>query len=350
MLSNVKIVVNNPYTAQASIQEITSSKDFNPLQDISGGPIYGIEPTVSFDGQLIIYQNWEANGNNGSLFYVTRSDGQVSARGWSRPKSISQMYLDPALKTRYPFAKYGLRNSSGSILSGNVLGAYPWMSLDGSDLFWSYTNHDDGARRAGSVVAGSSTKGLIRLIDGGPNNSRRGCYPANNSKYGESRSCSSSNIQSRRLFMSSIGRTPGMWSPFEFLDYKALPISDKLFTYPLYDSDSGRYTEVSLEETIVGNYDLYIEMSEGVTSNGDYDKTLTPDVSGKYFVPRLNSGAHFAEETFSDCNDRICPQNDFQNPKVPLFSGKALYFDTNGALNVNPTSATGVGLLLSFAY
>ncbi|MCB0362970.1 MAG: hypothetical protein KDD35_09610, partial [Bdellovibrionales bacterium] len=221
----------------------------------------------------------------------------------------------------------------------------PWMSLDGTDIIWSFTVHDDGARRAGTSVAGSSTQGLIRLIDGGPNNSRRGCIQGNNPNFQEMRSCSSSNVRSHRLFMASIGRSPGMWSPFEFTENRVLPITDKLYTYPIYDATSARYAEVSLEESVVGNYDLYLEMSEGVTQAGDYDKSVTPDVSGHFFVPQLNAGARFAEETFSDCNDRICPQNNFQDPSVPLFSGKTIYFNSDGAINVNANSSTGFQML-----
>lgn len=344
-LTDLTIVVKNPYSESANIHRMITNRRFDELRDVTGRPILALEPTAVFDGRLLVYQNWEDNANRGLLYYTTRQEGPTLQMGWSAPKSITEMTKDPELHRRYPFARYPLRDSRGNEFRNSIPGAYPWISLDGTDLFFDYTAHDDGARRAGAVIAGSSTKGLVRLIDGGPNNSRRGCMGENNSLHGEKRPCNTANLVSHRLFMSSLGRTPGMWSPMEFTERKVLPFTDKLYTYPMFASNSSRYFEVSLEESVVGNYDLYLEMSEGLNQSGDYDIGVTPDVSGKFFVPQLNAGVKYAEELFADCTNRICPQNDFQNPAVPLFSGKALYFKGGGLITVNSTSATGFELL-----
>ncbi|MBK9038300.1 MAG: hypothetical protein IPL83_03905 [Bdellovibrionales bacterium] len=142
-----------------------------------------------------------------------------------------------------------------------------------------------------------------------------------------------------------------------YLTYKAFIISQndpqKSGNYRLGLTDltivvKNPYSESASIHRMMTNrrfYDLYLEMSEGLNQGGDYDLGVTPDVSGKFFVPNLNSGVKYAEEHFSDCTNRICPQNDFQNPSVPLFSGKAIYFKGDGLITINNPSVTGFELL-----
>ena len=348
--SKVDIIVKNPMSSNAEILSMKTNGKFETVSIGGISPHYSMDPSVTVDGRLMIYFNLAANGTSGipaRLYYTTRAQGSSYVTGWSAPKPVSEMYRDPELGKRYPFARYPLRDSEGNIFSGPLIGSYTWISPDGTDLFWDFMLHDNNSRHAGVVAAGASTKGLVRLVDGGPNNSRRGCVHANNASLGETIPCTSAITGSFRLFMSSLGRTPGMWSPMEYTDNKVLPLTDKLFTYPMFTSNSNRYFEVSFEETMAGNYEVYLEMSEGVTKDGEYLLNVTPDVSGNFFVPRLNNNVHFAEEVFEKCNDRVCLENNFESlsPSVPLFSGKPLYFDGAGAITINPTSATGVQML-----
>jgi cytochrome c peroxidase len=331
------IVVRNPYSEQAEIQSIRSTARFQPLTDVSGTPLYGIEPTLTFDSKLLVFQNMSGSAT-GHLYYAYNQTAG-GARGWTTPRQVTRMIDELELRKRYPMARYRMRDARGSAYD-TLRGAYPWISLDGTDLFFTATANDDRARRAGQSAVGASTKGLIRLLDGGLNINRRGKIRTN---------------------INSLGRTPGRWSPLEFADSKVLPLTDKTFTYMLFSSANSQYFESSFEETMVGNYDLYLDMTEGLTRGGDYDTSVTQDASGHFHPGRLNSSAMFTEAAYAGwrspagctpnpslppskdpcktCTDSYCPLKDPRDSLSNLFSGQPIYFRGDGAVTV-PAAST----------
>ncbi|MBK8014466.1 MAG: hypothetical protein IPK13_24340 [Deltaproteobacteria bacterium] len=316
------IVVRDPHSPNAAVERVRLVEPFAVMTDQRGQPIVGIEPTVTFDGRLLIYQRFDGvAGEHGSLYYTRHDATDAPLGGWSTPRRITEMSRDPTLPMRYPIARYAMVDLTGATIQGAIPGAYPWVSLDGSDVFFAGALHQDGAMRAGVAMVGASSKGLVRQVDGGPNVTRRGMF--------------------HRLFLSSLGRTPGMWSPLEFLDRRVLPLTDKLFTYPMFTSNAALYFETSYEETVVGNYELVLEMAEGLR-NGDYVLDAVPDVSGHLHVASKNAEALFAEEAFpSECNDFECPPNDPRSDASRVFSGKAIYFRSAGALTALARSPSG---------
>ncbi len=316
------IIVKNPSSINSEVYSVrANASQFTLLQDTLGNPIQAIEPSLTFDGKLMVFQNWEVDNTRlGRLYYSFNPSVGAILNGWSVPKPISQMYNDPLLRKMYPLARYQIRDSIGNPLA-QVKGAYPWISLDGDDVFFAATTHADGARRAGLSAVGASTKGLVKLIDGGMNFLRKGGFP--------------------KLSVSSFGRTPGRWSPLEFNQLRTLPLSDKLYTYPLMST--GVYSEASFEETIVGNYELYLDMTEGVSASGVYDTSLTQDSSGFFHAAIKNSGALYSEEAYpAICLEKsltlpyatagICDIKDPLSPASKLFSGNPIYFQGGGKL------------------
>ena len=339
-------VVQNPHQPNAQIYSVAATTVPQAMVDTSGHPIAGVEPTATFDGCLIVFNALSTlitSGPQDALKYTYNPNAAANpASGWSVPQPISNMNTDAALRARgYPIALNPIRDAFGNVVGTQtaLLGAYPWMSLDGSDVFFSAVVDHDGsnsARRAGTCVLGSGTKGMIRQLDGPPNVNRYGVAPF------------------RRLIMSSLGRTPGQWSPFEFQQARVLPLTDKLYTYPLFSSNSGAYFEASFEETLAGNYDLYLDMAEVVAINPggkaglqDYDPLAAQDLSGHFHYGQLNAGgAAFPEEAFpATCTVNACPMGDPLSGTSNLFSGKSVYFNSNGAMTVNAVSATGDVLL-----
>lgn len=321
------MILANPHSKDVRIHSTKIDKNYQQLVDTNGQPLRGLEPTATFDGRLIIYQRFDGvAGEHGSIYYSYNSSAGTES-GFSAPKRITEIHNDEQLRLRYPLARYPVRDGRGNPYTGAVFGAYPWVNLDGSDVFFSAARHKDNATRAGTAILGVSSKGLVRHLDGGINNARVGGLS--------------------RLFMSSLGRTPGMWSPLEFMDKKVLPITDKTFTYPMFFSNSARYAEYSFEETVTGSYEFYLEMAEALTQrNLTYDLEIVPDVSGNFHYAIKNEGALFAEEAFPTvCTSLDCPMNDSQSATAKLFSGKAMYFKDSGALNVMNRSAQGRELL-----
>ncbi len=305
-------IVEVPPSGPRRLHRAELTRDFTPLTTTADGgtPLYGIEPTVTFDGRLLVFQRF-ASGNGGQIDFSYLSPLGNPTAGWAPQQSLPAISNLPALRARYAIARRQLRDHEGNPIT-NLIGAYPWMSLDGSDVFFSATANDEKIRRAGTSVVGSSTRGLIRLIDGEPNTDRR-TVP--------------------RLTMSSFGRMPGRWSPLEFMERKVLPLTDKRATYPMFTSNAARYFEASFEETVSDDYDAYYEMSEAIVA-GDYLVTSAPDVSGKFHSARFRAGVAFPEET---CAPQCVPHQPF--------SGKAVYFQAHGVMTAPARSATGHTLL-----
>ncbi len=209
-------IVEHPKTGDARVALAEFTGEFQRL-DI-GGPtrvdlglgildplryVRGIEPTVTFDGRLLIAQGSPQNdGKIGSLVYSWNPNPN-SPTGWKRVRSLSAMYSERnervaglPFAARYRLAQKPLLDATGRPYSqlDRIAGAYPWVSQDGSEVFFQASREvKGGSLRTAASVAGRWTGWTIRHIDG----------PINPDRH-----------RTERLFFSSPGAFTTMWSPF----------------------------------------------------------------------------------------------------------------------------------------
>lgn len=335
-----QIVVRNPRTSMAEIESIRRITDITMMVAKNGQPIRGIEPTATIDGRLIIFQTAPA----GAILF-TFNEGTQNRPQWLSPLPISQLHAKRNDKVQiengktitfgdlYRIAQYPMRLPDGSPINDTARGGYPWVDLDGDDLMLTTVTNIDAngkkdATRAAQSIIGASTRGMLLHMDGGVNSDR---------------------YRRVRLFTSSWGRTPGKWAPTEMP--AIFPISQKRNNYPIFASNASAYFEISLEESIEGNYDFYFPMNEPLKHHrGDYDYDLskTQDVSGNFHIAQKSGNPLFSDDVYG------CTENCDQNQEV-RYSGKALYFKPQESLVVQNKSVTGHqlltegGLTLSFA-
>ena len=274
-------IVGNPESRDATVVEAKFTSSFRFLVLNNGENLRCIEPSVTIDGRLIICQGHE--NNSGSIDRLVYSWNQESSteRGWSNPRNLSRMFFDHRnsdvsgmpFYIRYPLAENQLLDANGIPLQNGqeLRGAYPWISRDGSELFYQHTRRRDGsasarpgARRSGTSVVGRWTGWALRHIDG----------PINRNRY-----------QRSRLFLSSPGAFTTMWSAFKFLENPVLPYSIRGPGYPIFGSNSSDYSEVSFDDYLDGNYVMYLGMNEQLMTgdrNQDFIIDKTPDTSGHF--------------------------------------------------------------------
>ncbi|MBX9766808.1 MAG: hypothetical protein K2X47_06015, partial [Bdellovibrionales bacterium] len=285
-----------------------------------GSFIPGIEPTLPADGRLLLF-------HIGNRIHYTYNANPLNLEGWSGVKSLHLLYSDRnvdlagvTLGERYPLASRPLKDGFGQTIEYTYSGAYPWISLDGTELFHTAVTATDGATRSGVSVIGRWTNWTLRHIDGPINPTLVGS-PANNTL---------------RLFYSSPGQTPGMW-PIYPKSGAPIPLTRNTPVYPLFGSNTSDYNEVSFEDFVDGNYRLFFRMNELLTSG--YPNTLrTPDTSGSFNTGELEGGAVFP----FGVQNRPDGTNT-SNENVGAY-GRAIYFPASGVVRVRNTNAQGPGL------
>ncbi|GAA3956719.1 cytochrome c peroxidase [Allohahella marinimesophila] len=264
-------IVSNANTrdAQVSSAELTSS--FRSLRLQSGAQFMCIEPSVTLDGMLIVCQGHpEDPGRIDNLVYSWNPVANATA-SWRTPNSIANMYWDDRnqtvggmpFRTRFPIAESPLLDAAGNEYRRNdlVKGAYPWISHDGSELFYQASREGVNARRTATTVVGRWTGGVFRHIDG----------PINPYRHVRN-----------RLFVSSPGAFTTMWTPYKDVDDLKIPYSVRGPSYPVFGSNSRDYTEVGFDDYLDGNFVLYFGMNEQIDRDGGYQRTRTPDTSGNF--------------------------------------------------------------------
>ena len=311
-----RIVVESPRTDQAAVHlaefAFEDAADclgsgappgcFHELRTETGHRLRGIEPTLTFDGRLMIWQGHPRNtGWIGQLVYSFNPE-PGALTGWSEPRSILAMHeaeKDTVLggipfHERYPIAKEPLRRVDGSDFSETDMypAGYPWISLDGTELF--HTTHrvasdPDQALRGGLAVIGRWTGYQVRHIDGPLNPDRD---------------------TTLRLFFSSPGAVPGMWAPYRDAPGVPIPHVRGRPVYPLFGSKVGNYGEVSFADHEDGDYVTALNMNEmlvlahdGSNQYWEFDPSRTPDTSGRGAAATLR-GARFPEDI---CLEDLCP-------------------------------------------
>jgi MYXO-CTERM domain-containing protein len=268
----LKLWVSNPETPNADVHKWEWGPSRQELSRNGGGQLRGIEPTVTADGHMLVWQGHPDNdGKIDVLMYATNSTA-CGVDGWTGPHNLGQMFTDPNVNGVYPLGGRALRAADGTVYGPNdmVRGAYPWIFPDGEAInFTSVTvpcrSENDppgcGPRRGGLAVIGYPTNWSLAHIDGAVN-------PDTN--------------ETVRLFFSSPG--PDTFSQ--------IPVTPGVDVWPMFGSNTQNYTEVVFDDGLDGNYAGVWHMNEMVDRDGDLDRSRTPDVSG-YFNTGQVEGAVF---------------------------------------------------------
>ncbi|MBE2254237.1 MAG: LamG domain-containing protein, partial [Myxococcus sp.] len=269
----LKVVVSNPNTAQAQVASFTWTEPaLTPLTPT----LRGIEPTITRDGKLLVWQGHPNNtGAIDTLVYSVNATA-CGTSGWSTPKSLAAMNTDPAVQGRYRLAERPLRDAAGAAYTSTQLfyGAYPWIFPDGEAINFTAVNmpcrtpapNEDppgcGPRRNALSVIGYPTNWQTAHIDGALN-------PDTDNTV--------------RLFFSSPGP----------MNARPLPLTQGLDVWPFFGSNTSNYGEVVFDDALDGRYAGLWHLNEFVTAQGTYDRNRAADSSGYSNTGALRGGASY---------------------------------------------------------
>lgn len=267
----LKVWIASPGTADAQLHRHQWIGGMEPVR-AGGGDLRGIEPTVTRDGRLLVWQGHPANDGQIDILMYATNDTPCAATGWDGPHIISHMHVDPRVRGRYRLSERQLRAADGTPYADGALvrGAYPWLFGDGEALVFTAAampcrGTEDppgcGPRRNALSVMGYPTNWGLAHIDGAVN---------------------PSTADTVRLFFSSPG--PGA--------FEQLPVTGGADVWPFFGSNTSNYTELVFDDALDGNYAGVWHMNESVNVSGDLDRARTPDTSG-YFNTGNVRGATF---------------------------------------------------------
>lgn len=269
----LKVWIASPGTADARLHRHQWIGGVEPVR-AGAVDLRGIEPTVSRDGRLLVWQGHPANdGQIDALMYAT-NDTPCGATGWDGPHNLSHMHADARARGRYRLSERQLRAADGTPFPDGTIvrGAYPWLFGGGEALIFTAApmpcraTEDPpgcGPRRNALSVIGYPTNWGVAHIDGDVN---------------------PSTTDTVRLFFSSPG--PGAFG--------ALPVTGGADVWPFFGSNTSNYTELVFDDALDGSYAGVWHMNESVTAGGELDRTRTPDTSG-YFNTGVVRGASFPD-------------------------------------------------------
>ena len=294
----LKLWLQSPGTPEAAYYKHQWIGGMEPILNVANAPLRGIEPTVTRDGKLFVWQGHPDNDGKIDILMYATNPNPCAATGWDGPHNLSHLYNDPKIVGTYALGERQLRAADGTPYADGawVPGAYPWLFPDGDALTFMATvmpckGPEDppgcGARRNALSVIGYPTNWGVAHVDGELNPSTQ---------------------HSVRLFFSSPGRD----------GFSQLPLTGGKDVWPLFGSNTGNQADVVFDDGLDGNYGGVWHMNESITAVGVLDPARTPDTSG-YFNTGLVQGATFP----ADNNG--------------LF-GKALQFDGQGAIVEVPHS------------
>jgi cytochrome c peroxidase len=269
---STRITLSQPYSSNAQIDSFEIRNDWQDLRNTNNDFIDCIEPSLTIDGQLLLC-NGDRTGHGGinDIAYSWTSTA-ASTTGWRPLISLANLYNDrnqlidgKKLGERFPLAQQPIRDMDGTILDGTdeINGAYPWISRDGSEVFFQSMRAVDNANRAGTMAIGRWTGWSTRLLDS----------PINPDRLGTGK---------RRLFMSSPGAFTTMWSPFPDVENMPIPYSAKGPVFPIFGSNTRDYSEIEFDDYLDGNYWVTLDMNEKISRNWQFVTNETPDTSGLF--------------------------------------------------------------------
>jgi hypothetical protein len=300
--------VEDPKTANARVAGFTWGPSIQALSP----ELRGIEPTVTADGRLMIWQGHPANDGQIDILMYAVNDAPCGQSGWSAPRVISEMSIDPAVTGTYRLAERALRAADGTQLAPGDLvhGAYPWLMPNGDAVVFDASlmpcrGPEDppgcGPRRNSFAVLGYPTNWGIAIVDGGVN-------PDTN--------------ETVRLFFSSPG-------PSTFAE---LPVTQGVDVWPFFGSNTSNYVELVFDDGLDGTYAGLWHLNESVDADGNLDTTRTPDVSGYFNTAALRGGM-----TFALANDGVVG-------KALTFDGIDDHLEVPSSQSLNPVNGITIDL------
>jgi len=324
------IRVSSAFTANAEVAEFALGTPA-PLQTGFGGVINGIEPALTADGRLMVYQGGPDNGPDHDHLMYSYNPVPCALTGWSLPHPLSALYSDaqsrPELQ-RYPLAWKPLRGATGDAFAPSLPGqliraAYPWIDPEGRNVLYAAVMHTDNARREAMTLIGVDTQHTAYHIDGAINSDR---YDFPHLFY------SSPMWKFERERHPSQNFPPGASNATRFL-----PVTKTHDVLPLFGGNTSDYNEVDLGDLIDPFYLLYLPLNELVTNPGAYDLRRTPDLSGRYYTGSLNGTAEIDPSmaaTMPSENGANVAQPPPSRAWLPHGKGRALRLDGNGSVTV----------------
>ncbi len=324
------IEVTSPFTTTANVSSVTLGP-IEYLTTVSGTYLLGIEPTMTADGRLVVFQGHPSN--NGSIDYLMYSynPNPCAATGWSVPRPLSTMYDDPEPGLdRYPLSQKPLFAAAGEPFAsspatntGQIRGAYPWLDPEGRDVLYMAVKHTNGGRREAATLIGADTGFTAYNIDGGINEVRQG---------------------KSRLFYSSPmwnferERTPiQTWPRNTSNGTRYLPATKNHDVIPFFGSNTLDYNEVDIGDLSDPFHLLFLPMNELVTLGGEYDLTKTPDLSGGFRTATLVGTAQLSA-------DNLKTQPSSGSLFEPHGKGRSLLLPGGGAAKVTLSGASTRGI------
>jgi len=298
----LKVWIASPDTDSAVVHKHQWIGGMIPVTGSNGADFRGIEPTVTRDGHLMIWQGHPANKGKIDILMYASSD-EACAVSWDGPHNLSHLYVDPKTKGKYPLAEKQLRAADGTPFQDGekFRGAYPWLFGEGDALIFTSVNlpckspenpPGCGPRRGGLAVIGYPTNWGIGHIDGALN-------PATDDHV--------------RLFFSS----PGPKS------FPQLPVTSGADVWPFFGSNTANFGDVVFDDALDGQYAGVWLMNESVNTAGKLDLGHSPD-SGGYFntaevhgavFPKANNGLFGKALVFGGDGDRLkVPHSKTLNP------------------------------------
>jgi hypothetical protein len=299
----LKVWIANPGTGDAAMHRHEWSGGIEILRNTASRVLRGIEPTVTRDGRLLVWQGHPNNDGTIDILMYATNDTPCGASGWSGPHVVSHMHRDPRVMGNYRLGERQLRAADGTPFADNALvhGAYPWIFPNGDAITFTAApmpcrGPEDpggcGPRRNALSVIGYPTNFGVAHIDGEVNPSTE------------------DNV---RLFFSSPG--PGA--------FEQLPVTGGTDVWPFFGSNTQNYTELVFDDGLDGAYAAVLHMNESINAAGELDFTRTPDTSG-YFntgnvrgavFPAANNGLFGKALVFGGDGDHVeVPHNSSLDP------------------------------------
>jgi hypothetical protein len=321
----VDLRVSLPFTAQADISSFTTG-NLETLTTTTGAVIRGIEPTMTSDGRLLIFQGGPLNNGGIDHLMYSYNPTPCAASGWSPPRPLSMMSNDPSAGVRrYPLAWQPLKASTGEAFGTTtsgalVRGAYPWVDHEGRNVVYTAVVFTDGARREAVSLVGADTGWTAYHIDGAINTDRSDIAHL---------------FYSGPMWNLEQERAPAQnFPPGSSNETRYLPVTKHHDVLALFGSNTADYSEVDVGDLSDPFHLLFLPMNELVTRAGAYDLTRTPDLSGRFYTGTLTGTA------------QISPGNAVTLPASgsvwePQGKGKALLVPGGGAVTVNLTDPSG---------
>ncbi len=271
---HLKLWLANPETPDAAYHKHVWVGGMEPVVNAANVQMRGIEPTVTRDGKLLVWQGHPANDGKIDILMYATNPNPCANTGWDGPHVVSHMYNDPKVAGVYAMGERQLRAADGTPFADGALvhGGYPWLFPDGDALTFTATPmpckaQEDppgcGPRRNTLSTIGYPTNWAVAPIDGGLN---------------------PSTTDAVRLFFSSPGRD----------NFPQLPLTGGKDVWPLFGSNTANQADVVFDAGLDGNYAGVWHMNESVNAAGNLDKGRTPDSSG-YFNTGIVHGTPFPD-------------------------------------------------------